>query len=102
MRYAVFILVIFLFSCTKEKSCVSCEKGYKEAEIIDAGIVAADGCDWVIRVDDTNYYHPDVLDDSFKQNGLEVKICYEITNDNFICGFNATGLKVIHVIDIRR
>lgn len=101
MRYSVFLLAIFLLSCVKDHTCDKCGNEYENAVILDAGNVAADGCGWVVKTDSTHHYHPEVLDDSFKQNGLHVKICFEKTGGNFFCGFNPNPLPVIRVIDIR-
>ena len=103
MRYIVFTLTILLFSCKKENSCKKChEKDYKSATVIWSGPVAADGCDWLIKIDSSHYYHPDTLAADFKYNELNVKICYQEVSDKFYCGFTGSGMPVIHVIDIRK
>ena len=95
-----FLIFVFFISCKKEKSCESCDP--VQATIIDAGVVAADGCDWVVKTADNVYYHPDALPDSFKINNLAITISYQLTGDTFHCGLAGTGIPVIHVINIKK
>ena len=71
-----------------------------DATIINAGAVAADGCGWVIRVNDVNY-SPVNLDDKFKVNELKVGIYYDKLNEKFTCGW---GQKIdeIKLLEINR
>jgi hypothetical protein len=74
---------------------------YKNATIVYEGPVASDGCGWLVKIDDTHTYHPDVLDITFQQDQLAVKIAYELTSDKFICGIAGLQITVIHVNDIK-
>jgi len=100
MKLSILALVIFFFSCGKDRSC---ENRYSdEATVLNSGLVAADGCGWVIKIDSDQYYHPDVLSAEFMQNNLPVKISYELTSDKFFCGIAGTGLPVIHLVKIEK
>jgi len=103
MKYFLISIIFFCFSCTKDRSCEKCpdKNTYTNATIIFTGPVATDGCDWLIKIDDTHTYHPDVLNAAFQQDQLMVKISYELTSDKFICGIAATQIPVIHVLDIK-
>lgn len=74
---------------------------YKNPTIIFTGPVATDGCGWLIKIDDTHTYNPDVLNAAFQQDQLMVKISYELTSDKFICGKAGLQIPVIHVNDIK-
>ena len=104
MRLIFLFLSIFFFSCHKEDSCKSCntEQGYVDAIVLDTGPLASDGCGWVVRIGNDQYYHPDALNAEFMQNNLNVKICYELTTDQFHCGIAGSGMPVIHVLEIRK
>lgn len=103
MRLVVVTLLLMLISCKKDKTCEPCntETGFVDAEIIYGGPIEADGCDWLIRIGE-KYYRADQLDATFKQNELDVKVCYEATADRYICGFGALGIPIIHVIAIKK
>ena len=76
--------------------------GYEKATIYWTGSLSVDGCEWTVKIDSTNkYYHPDVLNSSFMQDGLDVMIKYEITDNYFSCLVNPQALKIIHVLDIQ-
>ena len=104
MRLSFLAFVFLLFSCKKDRSCQACnnETGFVDATIIYTGPVETDGCDWVVKIGADQYYHPDELDNKFKQNDLAVKICYEPVADKFHCGLAGTGISVIHVLGIKR
>ncbi len=104
MKLSFLALVFLLFSCKKDRSCETCnaETGFKDATILYTGPVAGDGCDWVVKIGEDQYYHPDTLDDEFKQNDLNVQICYEVTADKFHCGIAGNGMPVIYVLKIKK
>jgi len=97
------VLAALLFSCTKDKSCQECntESGFVNATIIDSGPIETDGCGWVVKLGDDKFYHPDTLEDEFKQNNLSVRICYESAKDEFRCGIAALTMPVLHIIAIK-
>lgn len=71
------------------------------ANISYTGIVATDGCGWLIKIGNVTY-HPDNLPADFQVNNLNVIISGNITNDKFVCGdaANSPGLPVIHITSI--
>ncbi|MGZ8550195.1 MAG: hypothetical protein ACXWV2_06020 [Chitinophagaceae bacterium] len=104
MKLSFLALVFLLFSCKKDRSCETCnaETGFKDATILYTGPIATDGCDWVVKIGADQYYHPGVLATEFKQNELDVQICYEVTADQFHCGIAGTGMTVIRVLGIKK
>ena len=103
-RFLIIGLAVLIFSCTKDRSCQECdtESGFVNANIIDNGPIETDGCGWVIKLGDEKFYHPDALDDEFRQNNLSVKICYESSQDEFRCGIAALPMPVLHIIAIKK
>lgn len=103
MKLGVIALLFLLLSCKKDKSCEPCntETGFVNAKIIYSGPPEADGCDWLVIIGDQNF-RADQLPDSFKQNELEVKICYESTTEKYLCGLAPLNIPVIHIISIRK
>ncbi|QKJ31197.1 hypothetical protein HQ865_16015 [Mucilaginibacter mali] len=59
-----------------------------EATVYNSGVVAADGCDWTIKVGDVSY-HPDNLGNDFKVDAQKVIIDAQIMDQKFICGWSA-------------
>jgi len=97
-------LAVLFFSCSKDRSCRECdaESGFVSATIIDGGPIETDGCGWVIRLGDEKFYHPDELADEFRQNNLSVKICYELSKEEFRCGIAALTMPVLRIIAIKK
>ena len=103
VKYFLIVIIFFCLSCTKDKSCENCQDQniYQNATIVFEGPVATDGCGWLVKIDDTHSYHPDVLNIAFQQDQLPVQIDYILTADKFICGIAALQIPVIHVNDIK-
>jgi hypothetical protein len=103
MRYLLILTIFLGASCTKERSCENCldNNSYKNATIIFGGPVATDGCGWLVKIDATHTYQPDVLNAAFQQDQLPVKISYELTPDKFTCGIGGLQIPIIHLIDIK-
>lgn len=100
MKLFLLFLVFLLFSCKKDRLCQTC---FKDAIIINDGLVEGGGCGLVVKfIDSGQLYHPDILPEGFRKSDLHIKICYEVTTDKFNCGISGTGLPVIHVVDIKR
>lgn len=96
MKFGVLILLVLFFSCKEH-----CENSKQASAIIEySGMIAADGCDWVVKIDSISY-HPDVLDSAFKKENLQVNICYQETSDRFSCGLLPGGIPVIHILEIK-
>ena len=104
MKYFIIALLFCNLSCKKELSCEECigDGITKNATIVYSGPVETDGCSWLVKLDDTHSYHPDVLETGFQQNQLSVEITYKLTSEKFICGISATEIPVIHVIKIEK
>ncbi|MEO6290557.1 MAG: hypothetical protein ABIO76_11580 [Ginsengibacter sp.] len=104
MKYILIAFVFFGLSCKKEKSCEECVGGalVKNATIVYAGPLEADGCGWLVKIDNTLAYHPDVLDTAFQHDQLAVKITFVVTTNNFICGIAAMSIPVIHVVHLEK
>ena len=104
MRPVIFLLLLCLFSCDKEKSCEACIPSHKPdivGIVYFSGPVAADGCEWCILIDNATY-SPDNLTDAFKQTDLPVTLTYKLTGKTFACGFGVSQLPVIHITEIRK
>jgi hypothetical protein len=102
MKLIFFVLAFLLFSCKKDRSCETCNSGFKDAVILYTGPVEGDGCDWVIKTGTNQLYHPDILAAGFRENQLNVKICYEMTDEEFRCGIAASVMPVIHILQIKK
>ena len=104
MKY-LFLLLFLLGACKKEEaSCETClpQTNLLEAQIIDAGILAADGCGWLIRAG-ANDLHPKNLPDSFRVNQLPVFVSFSVEREKFKCGNSiGDGLPVVTILEIRR
>ncbi|MEO8764943.1 MAG: hypothetical protein ABI416_11675 [Ginsengibacter sp.] len=105
MKYLLIAITLFGIGCAKDKSCENCQDNnkdpYKNATVVFGGPVATDGCGWLIKIDATHTYHPDALNVAFQQDQLPVKIDYELTTDQFICGVAGLHITTIHVKDIK-
>jgi len=93
---ALSLLAVLLFAGCKKKACSSLTSN---GIVLDQGPVAADGCDWVIQLDNGVSYHPHALSTAFQVNNKPVKLCYTLTSDTFLCGWNVK-IGVIHIEDI--
>ncbi len=93
MKLALILILVLLLSCNKDES----KRITTNATIAWTGSVAVDGCDWCVKTDSVNYYHPDLLDTAFQYDQLNVKITYELASDKFRCGFS--GIPIIHIVD---
>ncbi|MEP7372128.1 MAG: hypothetical protein ABI675_01990 [Chitinophagaceae bacterium] len=104
MKFNFLVIVFLFFSCKKDRSCEGCnnENDFKDAVILYTGPVQGDGCDWVVKTNANQHYHPDFLEPDFKINELSVKIRYELTNDEFRCGIRASVMPVIHILKIKK
>ena len=103
MKVVLLLAAMFLSGCRKELSCEKCftPSAAKTAKIYYSGPLETDGCDWMVYVD-SQYYHPRVLANEFKENLLTVNITFTVSADVFICGFAATQMKVIDITSISR
>ena len=103
MKYYLIVLLTFFISCEKDHSCDSCNgEDYVDAVILNTGPIEVDGCSWVVKIGTEKYYHPDELKEEFKQDNLNVQICYTLKSDKFICGIAGQQMTIIHIKDIRK
>jgi hypothetical protein len=104
MKLSLLALLFLLFSCRKYRSGEGCntESGFTDVTIIYAGPLESDGFGWVMKTGADQYSHPDGLSAEFRQNELNVKICYELLADKFHCGITGTGIPVIRIIKIKK
>jgi hypothetical protein len=57
------------------------------ATIINEGDPAADGCGWLVKINETDStYNAPNLADQYKVNGLKVQVAYEKLSERFYCG----------------
>ena len=74
-----------------------------DAKVLDLGDPASDGCGWVLafEVDGTMKNHrPDQLPDDKKVHELEVKLVYQNTLNQDICGFSPDMIPIIEVVSV--
>jgi len=93
-------------------TALSCHKGNTtavkptmlgvKATIIYTGDFAADGCDYLVKIDSATFYHADNLSSAFQKNNLNVTVDYDLSDAVFQCGTNPnTHIPVIHIRDIK-
>jgi len=94
------VFTVLSFSrCKEDRISTSKQNGI----ILWSGPVAADGCDWLIKIDNESF-HSDNLPDNFKKDGMKVKIKYSIkppAND-FFCGIAASSYRTIDIESISK
>ncbi|MDT3405585.1 hypothetical protein [Mucilaginibacter terrae] len=96
------VVILTLITACKKDNCENSDRlSATSATVIDGCTPAADGCGWLIRVDNINY-SPDNLPESFKIDNIKVDISYSVSERKFACGFNANGPNFIHLYDIKR
>ncbi len=82
------LLIYTLTGCKKENQLKNVN-----ATIIDAGDVAADGCGWLIKIDDTNtVYFPVNLADTYKKDKLLVTVNYHLLTTKHQCSTNPNNV----------
>jgi len=100
--FTAFILSFSFISCSK-RECNFCQTAdYFNATIIEGSPVEADGCGWLIRIDNNQYYHPNTLKEEFRQSNLNVQVCFIQTTEKFYCGIAGTNIPVIRILDIKK
>lgn len=100
LKPAIYLLLLATITtgCRKENSI---KNKTAEAVIVDAGPVPADGCGWLIKVDN-NAYHADSLPTEFQKDKLNVIVDYNLLKTKFQCGLNPDNkLSVIHLNSIK-
>lgn len=89
-------------ACKKSLRYQDVDPAQKQATgtVLYTGEPAADGCGWLIKINDVTY-SPDNLSSYFKINNIQVKIKYTVSEADYVCGWG-TKMKYIHLYDIRR
>jgi len=98
LNFKLLLLTALIFTLSVSACKKNEEPVFTEATVINAGAVAADGCGWVIRIDDTNY-SPTNLANEFKETELKVSIRYQILTSKFECGWGQkiTEIKLLEI-----
>ena len=98
---------IYSNSCIAECAGVSYSNGLcsieTNAKILDLGDPALDGCGWVVQfeVDGVLTDHrADSLPANFQQNELDVKIEYQPTTEESVCGLSPDMIPIIELVNI--
>lgn len=102
-RYKIYITValsaisIAFWACKKEERTIQAD-----GLILNLGSPAADGCGWVIQINDT-HYKPEHLDEAYQQDSLVVRIDYKLLKTQYSCGLVANiGMPNIKIKNIRK
>ena len=91
----VFILLQMAFKCEDQHTL-----DLQEATIVNSGPVAADGCGWLILIDEEEY-SPTNLEEQYQKAGLKVKVEARLLDTEFQCGMNPDHkLPMIEIISI--
>ena len=90
-RIALIFSIIFLISCSKEKSVNGIVRDY--------GPIEVDGCGWVIQVGN-DIFHPVNLDDQYKVDSLEIQFDFKKLGSEFYCGLLPTPYEEIKILSI--
>ena len=93
--------VLFLFTgCNEEETKQEDELITENATIYyDASEI--DNCIYTIKTESNNSYSVESLDETFRENNLQVKISYTKTNGKINCGFS-NNLTLIKLESIKR
>jgi hypothetical protein len=100
-------LLVITISCLLSASYIGCKKDNniksdKTGTVINYGNPSADGCGWVIRVDQVDY-KPENLDKTYEVNNLKVNIDYNLLKSSYQCGLAANiGFSYIHINSISK
>jgi hypothetical protein len=71
-----------------------------KAKITYTGLIAVDGCGWMITLPNNKIYKPEDLPEEFMINDLEVMITYKILKETYRCGFTPPGTPPHQMIRI--
>jgi hypothetical protein len=88
------LLFTIVFGCKKENTSSNTKAKTPvagNAMIVNTGLVAADGCGFLIKID-SKYYHADNLPEQFQKDGLNVNIDYSSSTSKFQCSTNPNNL----------
>lgn len=96
------ILSIFLSitGCSEEETKQQNELQTENATIY-YDVSEIDNCIYTIKTESNSFYSVENLDETFRENNLQVKISYTKTNRKINCGFS-NNLTVIKIESIER
>jgi hypothetical protein len=96
------LLTLITSSCKKLEN--SSAPVSANATIINSGPIAADGCGWLIKLNDNSEYSPVNLIPGFQQDQLKVNVTYTLLSTNTSCGSvaNNPGVRQIKLNNIQK
>ena len=94
--FLILSILFFATSCSEEEVKLQTENAtiYYDASEID-------NCIYTIKTENNNFYSVENLDETFRENNLQVKISYTITSEKIDCGFS-NNLTIIKLESIER
>ncbi|MFN8253439.1 MAG: hypothetical protein U0V75_16335 [Ferruginibacter sp.] len=106
MKKTLFIIALAAITAASCKKVNTSKKEIcTDAVVRWGGDPAADGTGWHLYVASDNitaFKYPDNLPDDFKVAGLQVAVCYEPTDRDFICFCMQPLPKMVHITFIKR
>lgn len=96
-------LLLLLLAPIAVASCK--DKDWKSATVINTGDISANGCGFVLKMDDLSEQKPINLPTAFTYDGLKVKVKYHTVNSPVSCNTAANGMQsmpTVEVDDIKR
>ncbi len=67
------------------------------ATVINSGPIAADGCGWLIRLNDSTEFSPINLSADFQQDNLKVNVAYTQLTTRTSCGMLAGDPGILQI-----
>jgi len=89
------LLALVIPSCKKLGS--SSATLTSNATIVYSGPIAADGCGWLIRLNDSTEFSPVNLSADFQQDNLKVNINYAQLSTRIFCGMLAGNPGILQI-----
>ncbi|EAY27644.1 hypothetical protein M23134_02891 [Microscilla marina ATCC 23134] len=71
-------------------------------KIINTGLVAADGCGYLVRTETGQELKPLNLSADFQQDGIDVVVTYRLNSEPFSCGLLPTILTAVTIVNITK
>jgi hypothetical protein len=101
----IVFFAIIITSCKKTTNPAITAPKNTNAIIIYTGEVAADGCGWLVKINDTGEeYSPVNLSPAFQKDSLKVNITFSVLTTKFACGSlaNNPGITQIQIGSISK
>ena len=67
------------------------------ATVINSGPIAADGCGWLIKINDSTVFSPVNLSADFQQDNLKVNVAYTQLTTRTSCGMLAGNPGILQI-----